>query len=351
MDKNKSRYIKLGIFVVLGLLLFILATFYVGSQENLFTSTFTLKSVFKSVSGLREGNSVRFSGIDVGTVQEIEIIGTEQVLVELVIRNDVRKFIKKDSEVSIATEGLVGNKIVVISAGTETVLSVENDDMLKSTEPVDIGEILENLNKSTKDAQKISEQISEIVSKVNEGQGTLGQLINNDTLYRNIDSLMMSYTHSTQRIDLVLQKISGTVDIVSSGIGTFITEVENITKDIGDITSKINSSQSLVGTLLTDTTFANNLKEVIQNANMTTENLERGSYGFYQNMEALKHNFLFKGYFEDIGYWDKSEYEKAIEKKQDELRKKQKELDNLEKRLREIEKKIDEADSIRAGKN
>jgi phospholipid/cholesterol/gamma-HCH transport system substrate-binding protein len=107
----------------------------------------------------------------------------------------------------------------------------------------------------------------------------------------------------------------------------------------------MNSSESIIGTLLTDTVFANNLKEMIYNANKTTSNLEQGSFSFAQNMEALKHNFLFKGYFEDIGYWDKSDFEKSTDKKQLQLKLKEQELNDKEKQLKELEKKLKEEGS------
>jgi phospholipid/cholesterol/gamma-HCH transport system substrate-binding protein len=102
----------------------------------------------------------------------------------------------------------------------------------------------------------------------------------------------------------------------------------------------MNSSESIVGTLLTDTSFANNLKSLMLNANLTTKNLETGSSSFAQNMEALKHNFLFKGYFEDIGYWDKTDWEKNIDKKMLELRVREQELLKKEKELKDLQEKI-----------
>ena len=101
MGNNKSKYIKLGIFIVAGLALFVIALFYIGSKENLFTKTFNVYSIFPNVSGLTQGNSVQFAGINVGTIQSIEIIATDKVKVNMNIVSNVKKFIKKDSEASI----------------------------------------------------------------------------------------------------------------------------------------------------------------------------------------------------------------------------------------------------------
>jgi len=152
MHLTNIRKIFLGFFIVLGLALFVVAIFLIGSRENLFTSTFPLNSEFETVSGLTEGNSVRYAGIDIGTVKEIQILSPNKVLVSMTIQSSVKQFIKKDSEVSISSEGLVGNKIIAISSGLETSPSVESGDYLKSIKPVDIGDIMNNLNESTKEA-------------------------------------------------------------------------------------------------------------------------------------------------------------------------------------------------------
>lgn len=341
MEKDRSKYIKLGFFIIVGLIFFTLAIFYVGSKSNLFTPTFKISATFTSVSGLLEGNSVRFAGIEVGTVQNIEIVATDKVAVTMLIQSDVKRFIKKDSEVSIGSEGLVGNKIVAISPGTPGSQSVESGDVLKSVQPVELGDILNSLNESSKNAQRISSDLADIVTKVNNGQGTLGQLVNNDKLYRSVDSTVAGFVQSTQQVNTVLRKVASSVDTISGDITRLTGKIRIITSDIAEITTKMNSSQSIVGTLLTDTSFARNLKEVIINANETTHNLERGSFSFSQNMEALKHNFLFKGYFEDIGYWDKTDFEKDAYNKQLQMKIKEQELNEKEQRLDKLQQQID----------
>lgn len=336
----KGRNIKLGFFILLGLAFFLFIIFYIGSQQNLFTNTFQISAVFSNVSGLQNGNAVRFSGIEVGTVNEIEIIDVDKVRVDMTIESDVQDFIKKDSEVSIGSEGLVGNKVITISAGTPASPSVASGDVLKSVQPIEYTDILNNLNKSTKDAEKISGEIAEILRKVNEGQGTLGQLINNESIYNNLDLTVQSFANSSKNFDRILVKTSGTIDQVSTEIDLFTRQLSLITANIAEITRKINSSESVVGTLLTDTVFANNLKDVIRFANQTTQNLERGSFSLYQNMEALKHNFLFKGYFEDIGYWDKAEFEKTMDSREARILEKEKILDEREKQLDDLRKRI-----------
>ncbi|HEY5123229.1 MAG TPA: MlaD family protein [Ignavibacteria bacterium] len=332
--EKKSHNIKLGVFVALGLLFFIVAMYYVGSKQNLFSSTFVIRSYFKSVGGLVEGNTVRFSGISVGNVQKIEVVGTDKVVVEMVIQSKIQKFIKKDAEVIIGSEGLVGNKMISISAGTEKSSSVEDGDFLNSVVPVEIGDILENLNNSTKDAQTITKELTDIVAKVNKGEGTLGQLVNNNSLYNSVDSLFRNFAKASGNLNNLMTQVGNSINTLSAG-------VNDITKNIGQITEKLNSPSSFVGTILTDTTLANNLKQTIENANATTKSLERGAFSLYQNMEALKHNFLFKGYFEDIGYWDKEDYEKTLDEYDKRLLEMKKQVEDKQNELKRIQQQLD----------
>ncbi|MBL0108314.1 MAG: MCE family protein [Ignavibacteria bacterium] len=341
MGNNKSKYIKLGIFIVAGLALFVIALFYIGSKENLFTKTFNVYSIFPNVSGLTQGNSVQFAGINVGTIQSIEIIATDKVKVNMNIVSNVKKFIKKDSEASINSDGLVGNKVLAITSGSVNSPSIEDGDSVHSITPVSIGDIVKNLNESTKGAEQISKDLAEIVSKVNNGEGTLGKLINNSDVFNSLDSLMNSFSGSSANINKILAQASTTIELVTNDIRKLQGSIDTITRNVSGITTKINSSQSLVGTLLTDTVFANNIKGVLTNANQTTANLEMGSFSFYQNMEALKHNFLFKGYFEDLGYWDKTGFEKTMQTRETRILNKENELNFRESRLRDFQLKLD----------
>ncbi|MCY7362427.1 MAG: MlaD family protein [Ignavibacteria bacterium] len=346
MGINNSKYIKLGIFIVTGLTLFVVALFYIGSKDNLFTKTIDIYANFANVSGLAKGNSVQFAGINVGTVQSIDIIASDKVRVNMNIISDVKQFIKKDSEASINSDGLVGNKVLSISSGSVSSATVESGDSIHSVKPITIGDIVSNLNESTKDAQLITKSLADILGKVNNGEGTIGKLINNSDIFDELDSLMNSFSGSTANINKILFQTSNVIGLVTDDIEKLQGSIDTIVMNISGITTKINSGQSLIGTLLTDTVFANNIKGVMTNANQTTANLELGSFSFYQNMEALKHNFLFKGYFEDLGYWDKSAYDKTMQSRETRILNKENDLTQREAKLREFQLKLDSLRNI-----
>src|SRR5688572_16695876 len=142
---EKAKFIKLGFFVLAGLAFFIFAIFYIGGQQNLFTNTIVIYSDFETVSGLNEGSAVRYSGIQVGTVESISITGVNKVTVAMKIKSSDKEFIKTDSHVLIASDGLVGNKIVNISQGETSTPEVKDGDFLPSERPAEIQDIIESL--------------------------------------------------------------------------------------------------------------------------------------------------------------------------------------------------------------
>src|SRR6187402_336270 len=118
MDAQNPKFkIRLGLFVIVGVGLFILGIFIIGKQKNLFDPVFTLTATFHDIGGLQVGNTVRFSGINVGTVDNIAIINDSTVKVDMLIKKDVQRFIKTDSNAGIGSEGIIGDKVIVLSQG------------------------------------------------------------------------------------------------------------------------------------------------------------------------------------------------------------------------------------------
>ncbi len=341
MDVDIRKKVITGIFIIAGLALFLIATFIIGSKTNMFKSTFELNTIFQNVAGIKEGNTVTFAGINVGTVDMVKIETSNKVVVMMTIDSKMKSFIKKDSKVAITSEGLVGNKVVSITSGNDNGVPVENGDYLESVKPIGVEDIIKDLKATTENVNQLTKSLSNIVDSVSQGQGTIGQLINNESLFNSVDSTFRTFASSTQKVDVILAKVSQTVDQVTANFNELSKGVNDITTNIAMVTQKINSSQSLVGTLLTDTVFANNLKMVIQNSSEATAKLEDGAFSFAQNMEALKHNFLFKGYFEDIGYWEKSDVDKKINNIEEQIRKRIRELNEKKLQLKQIENQID----------
>lgn len=189
MKTTSGQKIKIGAFTFIGLVLLVLAIFFIGNRKNLFSSTFSVYGVFKNVNGLSVGNNVRFAGINVGVVQSINIVTDSSARVDLTLNSNVRKFIKKDSKISIGSDGLMGDKLVVIAPGGITsTQQVQNGDKLAAINPVDIDKIIAKLTGVINNAESLTGGLSEIVAKVNSGQGSIGKLLNNDRMANDLDA-------------------------------------------------------------------------------------------------------------------------------------------------------------------
>lgn len=200
MASPKFKF-RLGLFVAGGLALFIAAIFIIGRQQNLFDPIYTLRATFYNVSGLQVGNNIRFSGINVGTVGNITIINDSTVQVEMLLREDVKQFIKEDSEVVVGSEGLIGDRLLVISQGGKDAKVAEDGALLSSNEPVETDEILASLEVTVANAEVITHDLSEIMAKVNNGQGTIGKLINDDKMAKSLNRTMTNLEKSTKGLE------------------------------------------------------------------------------------------------------------------------------------------------------
>ena len=202
METHTQKFkVRLGLFVAVGLAIFVLAIFIIGKQKNLFNPVFTVNSTFYSVSGLQVGNNVRFSGINVGTVDNIAIINDSTVKVFMMIRKEVKQFIKSDCKAAIGSEGLIGDKLIIITQGSTNAPLVREGQHLDSEEPVEMDAIMASLKVTADNAAVISYQLAEIMIKVNSGTGTLGRLIRDSTIAGNLNQTMVNLKNSSKGLD------------------------------------------------------------------------------------------------------------------------------------------------------
>lgn len=291
MDNHTPGFkTRLGLFIAGGLTLFIAAVFFIGKQQNLFNPVFKVTANFYNVSGLQVGNNIRFSGINVGIVDNIKIINDSTVQVDMLIRKDVQQFIKADSEAGIASEGIIGERVLIITQGSNDAPMVKDGQHILSKEPVETDDILISLQTSAVNAEIVTRQLAEIMTNINTGQGTLGRLIQDSTFAENINQTIGNFKKSSEgfdeTIDVTKQKIFDFMETLLLTVG----KTEIASNQLGEIMVKINSGEGTLGLLIQDTIFAGNL-------NQSIINLQQSSKGLDENMEALKHSFLFRGYY------------------------------------------------------
>jgi len=202
METHTPKFkVRLGLFIAGGLALFVLTIFIIGKQKNLFNPVFRLTTTFYSISGLQVGNNIRFSGINVGTVDNIKIINDSTVRVGMLIKKDVQQFIKEDCEAAIGSEGIIGDRLLIITQGSSDAPMIKDGQRLASTEPVETDAIMASLKVSAWNAEIITEQLAYIMTKINSGSGTLGRLIQDSTIAENINQTIVNLKKSSKGLD------------------------------------------------------------------------------------------------------------------------------------------------------
>ncbi len=206
MKKDTSNKIRLGIFISLGIAVFIVGIYFIGERQQLFRSTFRVSGVFRDVAGLQAGNNVRFSGINVGTVEDIKIVSDSSVRVEILIDESTRKFIKKDAVASIGSEGLMGNKILIISPGTGGKMEIENNDTVVTVQPIDMDDILISLKTTIDNTSNITNYLSKITDNIQSGKGAIGRLLMDRTYAQNFDSTFVNLKEGSAGFKILMDK-------------------------------------------------------------------------------------------------------------------------------------------------
>lgn len=313
MEKKEiAQQIKLGAFVLAGLTLFLIAVFFVGSENNLFSRTFTVPAVFRNVEGLKAGDNVWLSGVKIGTVSEVRIASEGKVIVNLSLKDKQNQFIMSDAVATIGTDGFVGNKIVIIRPG-KSGTTITEEDTLNTTSPTDTQDLINIAKEVGDNTRSLTSDLKTIASRINDGQGIVGELLNEGAIAQEmraaVQSLRMTGSN-TAMASAELHKLlydlrhgDGLLPMLVSDTAytrTFenaLTNIEDFSVNAGAVSqslktlaAKINDEDNAVGVLLADTAAAVQLKATIENAAQASQKLD-------ENMEALQHNFLFRGYF------------------------------------------------------
>lgn len=199
---KKSGYTwKLGMFVIIGVALFMVGIYLIGSNKNLFGETFHLKANFNNVSGLKVGNNVRFAGINIGSVEAIEFVSDTAVVVLVVIKEDVHKYIKTDAMASIGSDGLMGDKVLTISPGMNSKIIAKDNAVIASTKAIEMEDIMKSVKVSVDNAQTITGELAEFTSKMNNKNSMLSKLVNDDKMGKSLDATLSNIKSATKGLD------------------------------------------------------------------------------------------------------------------------------------------------------
>jgi phospholipid/cholesterol/gamma-HCH transport system substrate-binding protein len=307
--------VKLGSFVLAGLVFLIFCLYMIGKNRNLFGSTFSISADFHNVNGLRPGNNVRFAGIDVGTVKRIEILSDSSVRVYMIIDTDVKKHIKKNSIASVGTDGLMGNKLINVNSVSEAAPMVDEGDVIGSLKPVETDEMLRTLNTTNQNLASFSNDLKRIAQRINNSKG-IWNLLSDTIITRSIEGAAKNINRASLRAAEAGEEIAGLLHSARHGTGLAATilndtvlskrlksaisniqqvseNTSQLTNSLNEIMKQIKKGQGTAGTILYDTAMAKKLKRTISN-------LEQGTARFNEDMEAMKSNFLTRSYFKKL---------------------------------------------------
>lgn len=327
MGKSNSKKISVGIFVLVGTVLLVTALYLVGKRQHLFSKNVQLYSVFSDVSGLQLGNNVRYSGVNVGVVSKIDMTGEGKITVEMAVDEEAARFIKKDAVATIASDGLVGSMVVNIVPGeNKAAKPVESGDHITVKMKITVDEILATFSKTNESAALITSDLATITHEVVNGRGALGAILSDESLEndlrRSIAGLKRTAEGSNQamaQVNAIISKINYDqsaasvllsdpktrvqVQNVFTNLEKSSRDINKVSKSLDEYVTEIKTSKGSLNYIAKDETLVKNIDSTVINVKEATDKLN-------QNMEALKHNFLFRGYFRRLEREEKKEAEK-----------------------------------------
>lgn len=322
MRNDNKKSVTVGIFVLLGIIILVTGILTLGAQQKAFVKSIRVSAVFDDVGGLQTGNNVWFSGVKIGTVKKINFYGESQVEIEMNIEASAKDYIKKNAKATISSDGLIGNKIIVIYGGTGQGPSVEEGDRLTAVMPLDTDNMMETLQVNNKNLVSITEDLKVLTGKIANGEGIVGAVLTDSMLVKDF-KLMMSNLQQTaanstrmtselamfsrglnQKGGLIDELVNDTIIFESlrttiQGLEATGEEVNSAAESFKEVSENLNQTNNAIGMLLNDEEFATYLKS-------TMVNLDTGTVLINETLEAMRYHWLFRGGFR--------KREKALEK-------------------------------------
>ena len=319
IESPNKRAVIVGVFVFTGLVFLLAGILIVGNLRETFKRKMEVVSLFEDVAGLQKGNNIWLSGVKIGTVDKLNFYGKSQVEVRMSIDTKAQQFIPKDSKVKISNDGLIGNKILIIYGGTEKSLVVQDGDTLGVEKTFTSEDMINTLQENNKNLLAITTDFKTINKKIALGEGTIGKLLSDTSVYTNINAA----TKSLQAATIKAQQLIGSLATFSSNLnkkGSLANELTTDTVVFKSVKASVFQLQQMADTA---SVFVANLKQASKNPNSaigvllhdeeagaflkkSLKNLESSSKKLDEDLEAVQHNFLLRGYFKKKAKTDES---------------------------------------------
>lgn len=317
MAKSTSQKIKVGIFMVVGTIILIGALYSIGKRQHIFSKTTQIYATFGNVNGLQIGNNVRYSGINVGTVSNIEMTQVGKITIQMSVEEKTANYIKKDAIASIGSDGLVGSMVVNIIPGkNDQALGVASGDTIQSYSKIGADDMLSTLNTTNENAALLTSDLLKITNQILEGKGTLGALINDTILADNIRETIVELRKTSEGTGIAVSRINQLISKVNydesaaavilsdtsaaNQIRNVFANLEKSSEDINVITQNLDSYLNEIKTGKGAVNFITQDEGFVKDIDSTMIQIKEASDKLNENMEALKHNFFFRGYFRKL---------------------------------------------------
>lgn len=327
MRITNAQKIKLGLFVIITAILLVTALYVIGRKQNIFGGTSYISAIFTNVNGLKLGNNVRYSGINVGTVRKIIMINDTTICVNMAVESDILEHIRKDAKAVIGSDGIVGSMVLNIFPGSVEADLLRPGDTLSSIRKISTSDMMSTLSVTNQNAAELSSELLKITSSLNEGQGTLGRLLNDEEMGNDLKETVKNLNKVSREASEVINDLKTVISdieleesllyvlvndsVAASQFRSTLTHLETSSEQIEEAVENLNSvilevkeGDGTFNYIVNDTTLVNDIDE-------TVKNVKQGSVLLNENLEAMRHNFLFKGYFKKIEKEEKKEAKKA----------------------------------------
>lgn len=291
MSSSPNRQaVIMGLFVAFGVAILAGGVLTVGDLNDTFTRKVDVVAVFDQVSGLQLGDNVWYAGVKVGTVKTLEFKGQFKVQVGMKIDVEATRFIHNDVIAKIGSDGLIGNTIVVLSGGTADSGVLEEGDVLLTGKTVSAEDIMTTVQTNNLNLLAITTDLMQVSENLVMGEGTVGKLLQDDRLYENVNDTVASLNTAavnagelTASLSVVAKKLDPIADQVAQTSAHAAALVDGFAAGAAD-------PKTPIGLLLHDEVVASNVKS-------TVENLKEGSVLLNEDLEAVQHNVLLRGFF------------------------------------------------------
>jgi phospholipid/cholesterol/gamma-HCH transport system substrate-binding protein len=316
-ESSNRRSVIVGIFIFLGLAIVIVGVLTLGRQKKAFVQAVSVTAIFGDIGGVQTGNNVWYSGVKVGTVKRITFLEHNKIEVAMNIEKSSAQFIHKDVLAKVGSDGLVGNKIIALSGGSDNTPAIQDGDQLKVAVAISTDEIMNTLQENNKQLLSITGNLKVLSQRIVDGEGSLGKLVTDESLYNNLAQTAASLQKSANNTERLTEGLAGyasslrkegtltndliTDTVVFSNLRSAVAQMKDVAGNANEVVrnlkstteglnENLNSTNSPVGVLLNDPQSGQDLKQTLRNLNVSTGKLD-------EDLEALQHNFLLRGYF------------------------------------------------------